>query len=1139
MTGDVILDARSRGCCLGVLGLMSRPLALLVACIGLPASVAAQSPEIRFEHVSIDHGLSQNTVYAIVQDRLGFLWIGTGDGLNRYDGYSLEVLRSAPNDLNSLSHNLIRAIFEDREGILWIGTGDGLNRYDRRTRTFTRYQHDPAVDGSLSADLVSAIHQDRAGVLWVGTAGGGLDRLEPGRSGSFIHLRNNPADPLSLSHDSVRSLFEDGQGNLWVGTQQGLNRIDAATRRLTRYLPDATAGAGGYNSISSILEDQQGRLWLGTWSGLMRFDPAKAAFDFFGDSTKGKDPVDVRALEQDRDGSLWLGTGGRGILTFDPVKETFVSQVTHDPRQSSSLSGNNVTAFRRDRSGALWIGSSGDGLNKLDPAAKAFAHYGRDPAAPQGLSDNMITAIHEDRAGRLWIGTRNAGLNRLDRRSEAASTRHSPPGVRTLRADPRDAKRLARDDVRAIVEDSAGTLWVGTEAGGLHRLEPDGSFTRFGHDPDDPGSLRDNDVWALHEDRRGTLWIGTYGGGLSRYDRAKNAFITYLHDPSDPGSLASNIVRAIYEDTRGSLWIGTGGGGLDRFDPSPRSMGAPPPVFQHYRHDPGDSASLSSDQVLTILEDRAGSLWFGTHGGGLNRLVPGTTDGPANTSFRFYTQKDGLASDVVYGLLEDEKGFLWMSTNAGLSRFDPRTGSFRNYDVTDGLQSREFNAGAYFKGRRGEMFFGGIDGFNAFFPAHIVDNPYVPPVVLTSFRKFNREVPLESEPAFLSTVTLGPRESVFSFEFAALSFAAQRKNQYAYRLVGFRDQWTQLGTKRDVTFTNLNPGAYTLEVRAANNDGVWNPRPLALRVVVEPPFWRTWWFASAAGFAFVGMLGGGYLFRTRTIRRNNRALQAEIVERLRVEKQLEANNKELEARNAEMERFVYTVSHDLKTPLVTIKGYVGLLERTASEAAADPAAFQRMGDDLGRIGRAADTMRRLLEDLLHLSRVGRPMNAPAVIALSGVAQEAAALVTGAGDRSIAEMSIDPSMPPVKGDRMRLLEVYQNLIDNAIKFCGEGATSRVEIGARQGPEQVLCWVRDNGIGIDARYQEKVFGLFERLDQRISGTGVGLAVVKRVVEAHGGRIWVESEGVGRGSTFYFTLTPAQDLVAAAESAASGSD
>ncbi len=1129
---------------------------LILGILVLPVPATAGVPELRFERISIDQGLSQNTIHCIIQDRLGFLWIGTDDGLNRYDGYRFEVLRNSPDDLDSLSHNRARALLEDSDGFIWIGTRNGgLNRYDRRSRSFTHYRHDPAVPGSLASDVVWTILQDRGGTLWIGTSRG-LDRFEPGHAGTFIHLPHDPArvaagDSRSLSHRVVRALYEDRAGNLWIGTKRGLDRVapdrlaperlDEPTRSLTRHLPWPEGDDGGYNSIGAIHEDRRGRLWLGTWVGLMRFDPRTESFAFYGAGSNQPEDLgqSIQDIHQDSDGTLWLATEGRGILLFDPQAEALLSTVVHDPLQPSSLSGNKVKVFFQDRSGAFWAGTSAGGLNKLGRAAKAFAHYRTTPAVPGGLSGDMITAIHEDLEGIQWLGTRNSGLNRVapdrvapDRvATDRVATDRIATGrvdrqpavsqigaVEHFRADPEDPASLARDDVRAILEDSAGVLWVGTEAGGLHRLDG-GAFVRYRHDPEDPTTLRDNDVWVLYEDSGGTLWVGTYGGGLSRHDPSTDSFHHFLPDPDDPGSLASNVVRAIHQDAGGVLWIGTHDG-LDRLVPG-SDRDRPAPGFRHHRHHPEDPDSLSSSEVMSILEDRAGILWVGTHGGGLNRLVPGPAGDPEQATFRSYTfrsynEADGMPSNVVYGILEDEQGRLWMSTNRGLSRFDPRSETFRNYDVADGLQSTEFNSGAFFKSRRGEMFFGGIHGVNAFFPGQIEDNPYVPPVVLTSFKKFNQEVSLDTDPALLSSVTLRHHESVFSFELAALSYKAQHKNQYAYRLVGFRDQWTHLGTKRDVTFTNLDPGVYTLEVRASNNDGVWNQEGLALEVIVEPPFWRTWWFTTVGLLAVAGLLWTGYLVRTRSIRRHNRALAAENVERRRAEEELAANNAELEVRNAEMERFIYTVSHDLKTPLVTIKGFLGYLERDT--AAGDR---ERVGRDVARIGKAADTMHDLLEDLLELARVGRLMNPPEAVALSDLAEEAVALCSGRLTERGAAVSIDPAMPAVFGDRLRLLEVYQNLVDNAFKFLGDQESPRVEIGAREDSGEVLCWVRDNGAGIEPEYLEKVFGLFERLDAKIPGTGVGLALVRRIVEVHGGRCWVESEGKGRGCTFYFTL------------------
>ncbi len=1087
------------------------PLLLLAVLAGTTGG-RAQDQDLRFEHLSIDQGLSQNTVYTILQDRAGFLWFGTGDGLNRYDGYGFEVLRRDPSNVNSLSHNQVRALLEDRNGMLWIGTRNGgLERYDRRSRTFTHYPHDPDDPQSLSDDLVWAIHQDSGGRLWVGT-GSGLSWLETTDAGRFQHLSHDPVEPQSLGAGRVRVIHEDRDGMLWLGTDGGLNRLDPDSLAIARYRPGPGDGdRPGANRVIAIHEDHRGWLWLGTNAGLARFDPVTAEFTYYRhDPTRpnrlGRDAV--LDFHENGDGTLWIATYGGGLLLFELAGETF-TRYRHDKRKTHGLSDDKVMDILEDRSGVLWVATSGGGLNKLNPTAKAFGRYQQDPYDARSLSDNMVMSINEDPGGILWVGTWNGGLNRVDRATGA---------VKTYSSDPDDPRQLASHDVRAILRDRHDILWVGTEAGGLYRLDPaTDSFVRYRPDPGDPRSLLDSDAWVLYEDRAGILWVGTYGGGLSRHHPEDDGFSHFVHDPADPASLSNDVVRAMLEDDEGYLWVGTGDGGLNRLDPDRSGH------FDRFRHVPGDPSALSSDQILSIHQDRGGTLWLGTHGGGLNKLVAGPSGDPAGATFEHYTEEDGLPSNVVYGILEDDDGALWLSTNRGLARFDPLAETFRNYDVYDGLQSNEFNSGAYHRNPQGELFFGGINGVNVFRPAEIRDNPFVPPVVLTSFKKFNEEVALETDLATLSEVTLRHDENVLTFEFAALSFAAPAKNRYAYKLSGFREQWTHLGSKRDVTFTNLDPGVYSLHVKGSNDDRVWSENGLSLSIVIEPPFWRTEWFVTLALLGATGMLWGGYKMRTRRMRRHNLALQAEVDERKRAEgarvlliTELEAKNAELEARNAEMERFTYTVSHDLKSPLVTIKGFLGLLRKDAADG--DTRTMER---DIEQISGAADTMVRLLADLLELSRVGRLMNPPEVVSLFELASEARDLVAGRiGAREVA-VEIAPEMPEAYGDRLRLLEVYQNLIDNAAKFMGDQTEPRIQIGARRNDGEVVCWVRDNGMGIDPEYQESIFGLFNQLDNKAEGTGVGLALVQRIVEVHGGRIRVDSPGRGQGATFWFSL------------------
>ncbi len=560
-----------------------------------------------------------------------------------------------------------------------------------------------------------------------------------------------------------------------------------------------------------------------------------------------------------------------------------------------------------------------------------------------------------------------------------------------------------------------------------------------------------------------------------------------------------------FADDGGFLWVGTFDGGLNRLD---RQTGA----FLRFRHDPERPTSLSNDTVYVLHVDDSGDLWAGTQGG-LNRLA---SKGGEEVAFRRYLERDGLANDVIVGIQPDSAGRLWLSTNGGLARFDPQRETFKSYTASHGLQSNEFNFGAHFGTPSGELFFGGVNGFNAFFPERIEPDAVPPPVVLTSFSRIGRPMDFDRPISSVEHINLSYRDYFFSFELAALDYAAPAENRYRYKLEGFDSDWIEIGHRRRVTFTNLDPGDYTLRVQGANNDGVWNRAGASVRLTIRPPFWQTWWFRAVCLLAFAGILWRVHQRQlARAARRQHQRAEAErAAERERLIGQLET-------KNADLERFAYTVSHDLKAPLVTIKGFLRLMRR---DAAADD--DQRVERNIERIDAAADKMRALVEELLQLSRVGHQVNPPEEVPFGDLAREAVELVAGQITERRAEVRIEPDLPVVSGDRARLVEVLQNLIQNAVKYMGEEPHPRVEIGVwrgglpQHGGERVF-YVRDNGIGIEPRHREKVFELFQRLSVEIEGTGVGLALVQRIVELHGGRIWVESDGLGQGSTFCFTL------------------
>jgi ligand-binding sensor domain-containing protein len=794
-----------------------------------------------FRRVSVEQGLSQSIVSSIFQNRAGFLYVATEDGLNRFDGFRFTLYRASPTSTNTLSYNELRAISEDTSGVLWLGTfGGGINSLDPATGVFGRYRHDVRNPDSLAVDLVRTVHVDGKGTVWVGMQGGGLDRFDPA-SGRFTHFRHDPATPASLASDNVRVLLEDRAGTLWVGTEDaGLDRLDPVTGRFAHYRHRVGDDASlGHDTVTSLAEGRDGTLWVGTnGSGLCALDRATGRFECLRARPGKPDafPSDlVSACLEDHEGNLWIGTDGAGLARRDRLTGA-VTTFRHDSSDRHSLSANRIRSLIEDSSHVLWIGTYGGGLSALDLTRKRFAHHRNQPGNPNTLSHDIVWTFCEDAAGILWIGTDSGGLNRLDR---ATST------YRHYRHNPADPSSIASNTVRVVTPSRSGALWIGTSGAGLDRYDPaTDRFAHFRHDPADPGSLAHDDLRAVYEDATGAVWVATYGGGLDRLDPVTGRFTHFRNDPADPASLASDLVRGIFEDSRGDLWIGTHGRGADRLN---RSTGR----FEHHRFDPTNPASLGGDFVFSFHEDRMGALWVATYGGGISRLDRATG------TFTRFTSRDGLASDSAYGILEDGDGFLWISTNNGLSRLDPRTGEFRTFDPADGLQSNEFNGGSFYKSASGEMFFGGINGYNAFFPDQIALNTVPPPVVVTDLQLANRSVrvgelrggrptltrPMESTDA----VEISYRDQVITFEFAALHFKAPEKNRYAYRLEGFSDDWIPAAAdRRFATFTGLRPGSYLFRVKAANADGVWNEGGASVRLTVTPPFWATWWFRVAS-----------------------------------------------------------------------------------------------------------------------------------------------------------------------------------------------------------------------------------------------------------------------------------------------------
>lgn len=1083
----------------------SRNLILIVFIVLSRNNLYTQQEKIRFEKLSIEQGLSQSSVLSIYQDHKGFIWFGTYDGLNRYDGYRFRIYRNIANDSTSLSHNFVRDIFEDRSGTLWIGTEGGLNKFDREKENFIRYKTDIKDSTSITNNRVRDIFEDKYGALWIATIGG-LNRFDRDRN-SFTKYYHNPNDPNSISDNLVRAIYEDRSGNLWFGTDNGLNLLDRGKGRFIHFKSDPkNSNSLSENSVICLAEDREGFLWIGTHNGLNRFNRNNSSFTrYIFDPTQPYSLRNntVRAIYEDHTGELWIGTYGGGLEKYDRKRNRFI-HYQYNPNDLHSLSNNAIYCIYEDHSGILWIGTDYGGISKYNRRKSQFILYTNDPNNHNSLNNNLVHAFFEDpdaQGNIVWIGTWGGGLCRFNREKEEFTF---------YRHDPNNSFSLSNDIVRSIYKDHTGMFWIGTD-GGLDRFDQKKRrFIRYQFDPTDPHSLSHNMVKTIYEDRRGELWIGTYGGGLNKYDRRRDRFIRYQFNPNDSYSLNDNIVWCIHEDRSGRLWIGTDAGGLNCFD---REKGQ----FVHYRKDPSDSNSISDNKVLCICEDHAGMLWLGTAGGGLNRYDPDSQ------LFDTYTEKDGLASNTVQAILEDDEECLWISTIKGLSRFDPTTKEFNNFDVYDGLQSNEFNVGSCCKSVTGEMFFGGINGFNIFSPEKVPRNLFVPSIEITDFQLFNKSVPigkeindrvlLEKSISETEELTLSYRDGVFSIGFTCMDFTAPEKNKYAYRMEGFEKNWNYVGTQRTVTYTNLDPGKYIFRVKGSNNDGVWNEMGTSLRITITPPFWETVWFRMAGITLVIGFVFSAYKIRTARIRARNRELERRILERTA---QLETTNNELQAANEELEAFAYSVSHDLRAPLRGINGYTNILMND----------YEPSLDDEGKricstICNETQRMGQLIDDLLSFAHISRIDMKVTPIDMKALASSVFYYLTTPESREHIDFRVT-ALPWSFGDPMLIREVWMNLISNAIKFSSKREHAVIEVDYRRDGEKVIYSVRDNGAGFDMRYADKLFTVFWRLhtDKEFEGTGVGLAIVQRLVQRHGGQVWAESQ-VDKGAVFYFTI------------------
>ncbi len=1096
-------------------------LALIIPCL-----LFSQNKNLKFEHIETDAGLSQSNVLTILQDSRGFMWFGTRDGLNKYDGYKFTVYKNDPKNKNSIGGNHVPAIIESANGDLWIATwGGGLNRYDRNKNIFTCYKHDDKNINTVSANFITSLTEDHLGNLWIGTESGGLDMLDE-KKGTFTHYKYSSSDSTSISDDFVRTVYQDKEQKLWIGTiHGGLNLFDPAKKSFTRFQHSEQLSTSlAYNDVYAVFEDSKQQIWIGTnGGGLDLFDRKSNVFIHHKNdvnNSKSLSSNNVYTINEDEQKNIWVGTENGGLCIFDPSTGDFTSYVSDDIDRTS-LSNNSIYSIYKDAKGNIWIGTFSGGISLINKDNQ-FPHY-RHTTSPLSLSNNNVLCFYEDSKKNMWVGTDGGGLNLFNPVS----------GTFTHYVHSNNSNSICGNYVLNVTEDAHQNLWIGTWGDGITLYNKEKNlYTHFQNDPDDAASLSCNNAWQIYQDKDSTIWVATYGGGLEKFNSATNSFTHFRYDVNEKNSISSDKVYSILDDGKGHLWIGTDGGGLNMFDKKTS-------VFTHYIHDDKDKNSIAGSSVGSIYQDSNGTLWIATTAG-LSMLQSG------NTVFKNYTTEDGLPSNAVFGILEDDLHNLWISSNRGISYFNPVTKRFKNYSMVDGLQGNEFKENAFLKTSSGAFYFGGNNGFNIFYPEKILINTFDPPLVLTALRISNKDVPvssdvikspLEKDITETKSITLPYNVSEIEFEFASLNYTSNEKKKYAYMLEGLDTNWNEASTKHSATYTHLDPGTYTFKVKEVNNAGHWSSKILKVQLIITPPFWLTWWFKLIAIVLIVGSSIAFYKIRTNAIHAQKDLLETQVEQRtaelrlLSAEEQkarIEAETARQEAEQANQAKsiFLATMSHEIRTPMNGVIGMSSLLAETKLS--------DQQRDYTNTITTCGESLLNVINDILDFSKIEsgnmelEKEDFNLRICIEDVLDIFGTKASALGLDLVYK--IDDNVPlQIVGDDLRLRQIITNLVSNAMKFTQKGEVF-VGVHLVSKDDNNICLrfeVRDTGIGIPKEKLDRLFKAFSQVDssttRKYGGTGLGLAISEKLVGLMNGNFSVESEE-GVGSTFSFTLQTA---------------